>query len=259
MSTADGRELGPVLEAHRFDEASLATYLVAVIPGFGSDIRVRQFLGGQSNPTFLIESSSGAYVLRKKPSGELLPSAHAVDREFRVISALANSNVPVPAAHVLCDDESVIGQAFYVMENCQGRVFSRSSLAECTPAERHDMYHHMARVFGDLHSVDYGAAGLEDFGWPTGYVARQISRWSKQYEASKTEEFEAHGVSLLAITPDPDSCSDVRRCDFLSDIAAVGVSPTDVLLAASCYKFESPRSLGCSRITSPMAARREGT
>jgi aminoglycoside phosphotransferase (APT) family kinase protein len=188
-SEHDGRELGPSLEAHRFDEAALAGYLAGRIPGFDGNCTIRQFLGGQSNPTFLIEARSGSYVLRKKPPGDLLPSAHAVDREFRVITALADTVVPVPGAYVLCEDESVIGQMFYVMEYVPGRVFAKCSLPQCTPAERSSMYHSMADVFGALHSVDYREIGLEEFGWPSNYVARQIARWSKQYDASKVEDF----------------------------------------------------------------------
>ena len=179
----DDRELGPPLEAHRFDEAALREYLVGHIPGFDGNCTIRQFLGGQSNPTFLIKSRTGSYVLRKKPPGVLLPSAHAVDREFKVISALAGSAVPVPGTCVLCDDESIIGQMFYVMEYVPGRVFAEGSMPQCTPVERSAMYHSMADVFGALHSVDYRAVGLEDFGWPTDYVTRQLARWSKQYEA----------------------------------------------------------------------------
>ena len=188
-SENDGRELGPPLEAHRFDEAVLAEYLAGRITGFEGNCTIRQFLGGQSNPTFLIEARSGSYVLRKKPPGDLLPSAHAVDREFRVISALAETVVPVPGTYFLCEDETIIGQMFYVMEYVPGRVFEKSNMPQCTPSDRSRMYHSMANVFGALHSVDYRKIGLEDFGWPTDYVARQVVRWSKQYEASKVEDF----------------------------------------------------------------------
>jgi aminoglycoside phosphotransferase (APT) family kinase protein len=186
----DGRELGPPLDAHRFDEAALTSYLAANIPGFGDTCEIQQFLGGQSNPTFLIESRSGSYVLRKKPPGDLLPSAHAVDREFRVTSALQDSAVPVAPARLLCEDESVIGQMFYVMDYVPGRVIASPALPDCTPDERDDMYRSMVEVLGALHAVDYRAAGLETFGRPSAYIARQVARWSKQYEASKLEDFE---------------------------------------------------------------------
>ncbi len=215
-SGSDGREIGPPLEAHRFNEAALAAYLAGRIPGFEGDITVRQFLGGQSNPTFLVENSSGSYVLRKKPPGELLPSAHAVDREFRVISALASSDVPVPKAHLLCDDDSIIGQMFYVMEYVPGRVFEHGSMPQCTPAERTEMYHSMAGLFGALHSVDFQAVGLKDFGWPGGYVARQVKRWSKQYEASKTGDFEPmdNVISWLSENDPEDEQASIVHGDY---------------------------------------------
>jgi len=186
----DGRELGPPLAAHRFDEAALTQYLAEHLPDFGPACEIQQFLGGQSNPTFLIESESGSYVLRKKPPGELLPSAHAVDREFRVTKALRNSAVPVARTHLLCEDESVIGQMFYVMDYVPGRVIASPALPDCKPDERNDMYRSLVEVLGALHAVDYGAVGLETFGRPSAYVARQIARWSKQYEASKLDDFE---------------------------------------------------------------------
>lgn len=188
--TRDGRELGPPLEAHRFDEAALASYLSDHIDGFSGKCTVHQFLGGQSNPTFLIEDKSGAYVMRKKPPGKLLPSAHAVDREFRVISALANTRVPVARARLLCEDDSIIGQMFYVMDYVPGRILTERGLPSCEPDDRTAMYYSMADAFGALHAVDYNAVGLGEFGRPSGYVARQVARWSKQYEASKVEDFE---------------------------------------------------------------------
>jgi len=200
----DGRELGKPLDAHKFDEAALANYLVEHIPDFERDCSVQQFLGGQSNPTYLIESGSKAYVLRKKPSGELLPSAHAVDREYRVISALADSDVPVARAYLLCEDDSIIGQMFYVMDYVTGRVPSERDMPGYSATDRSQMYHAMAQVFGKLHGIDYKAAGLEKFGRPSGYVSRQVSRWSQQYEASKVEECQAMD-ELIAWLTDNDS------------------------------------------------------
>jgi aminoglycoside phosphotransferase (APT) family kinase protein len=180
-------QLVPVLPNHRFDEAALARYLAAHLPGFGGALTVRQFQGGQSNPTFHLQAGDRGYVLRKKPPGVLLPSAHAVDREFRVLQALAGSAVPVPAAHLLCADETVIGQMFYVMGWVEGRVFADRLLPGCSPAERAAMYDDMNRILAALHRVDWRAAGLEGFGRADGYIARQVARWSRQYAASRTE------------------------------------------------------------------------
>jgi len=199
----DNRELGKPLEALRLDESALADYLVGHISGFDRDCSIQQFLGGQSNPTYLIESGNKAYVLRKKPPGDLLPSAHAVDREYRVISALAESGVPVPNAYLLCDDVSVIGQMFYVMDYVPGRVPAERGMPGYTEADRRDMYHAMARVLGTLHSVDYQSAGLETFGRPNAYVARQVHRWSKQYTSSKIEECRPMD-ELIAWLPEND-------------------------------------------------------
>ncbi len=179
--------LVPVLDNHRFDEAALTRWLAPRLPDFAGGCTVRQFQGGQSNPTFHLQTRTHAYVLRKKPPGKLLPSAHAVDREFRVLRALAGSAVPVPTAHVLCEDEGVIGQMFYVMDHVEGRVFPDRMLPGCTPAERAAMYDHMNEILAALHRVDWRAAGLEGYGRPDGYVARQIARWSRQWEASRPE------------------------------------------------------------------------
>ena len=184
----DGRKLGTPSAAHRIDEAALSTYLEANIPGFGGEIEVKQFLGGQSNPTYLVKARSGSYVLRKKPPGDLLPSAHAVDREYRVISALSETAVPVPRTHLLCEDEDVIGQMFYIMDYVPGRVFTDPALPGCSPAGRTAIYEATIEVLGSLHGVDYQAVGLETFGRASGYVARQVAVWSRQYEASKLEE-----------------------------------------------------------------------
>ena len=146
-----------MLPNHRFDEAALVRYLAARLPGFGTAAEIRQFQGGQSNPTFHIQAGARAYVLRKKPPGKLLPSAHAVDREFRVIEALAGSDVPVPAVHLLCADDGVIGQMFYVMDCVEGRVFADRLLPGCSPPERAAMYDHMNGVLAALHRVDWRA------------------------------------------------------------------------------------------------------
>jgi aminoglycoside phosphotransferase (APT) family kinase protein len=183
--------LTPVREAHRFDERALADYLSRHVPEFAHGIAVEQFEGGQSNPTFRITAGGRRYVLRKQPPGELLPSAHQVDREYRVMDALAPTGVPVPRMVALCDDASVIGTKFYVMEWVDGRVFTETRLPALTPPERRAIYLDLARVLARLHTVDPTEIGLGDFGRPGNYYERQISRWTKQYLASKTEQIDA--------------------------------------------------------------------
>jgi len=183
----------PMEERHRFDPRALEPYLEQHIQGFSGPLAVEQFRGGQSNPTYLVTAAGRRYVLRAKPgpAAKLLPSAHAVEREFRVISALAREGVPVPRTYCLCEDESVIGRAFYVMEYVEGRVLWEQSLPGMTRAERAGVYDEMNRVIALLHRVDYRAAGLSDYGRPGNYLARQIARWSRQYQASETDRIEA--------------------------------------------------------------------
>jgi aminoglycoside phosphotransferase (APT) family kinase protein len=161
-------------------------FLAEHIEGFRGPLRAERFAGGQSNPTYRLRAGSGDYVLRRKPPGPLLPSAHAVDREFRVMRALADTAVPVPRVYALCEDDAVIGSAFYVMEHLDGRIFWDQRLADIPADERRTMFLSMNRVIADLHSVDYQALGLDDFGRPGNYLARQIARWSRQYRASET-------------------------------------------------------------------------
>jgi aminoglycoside phosphotransferase (APT) family kinase protein len=163
----------------------------ANIEGFSGPIELRQFAGGQSNPTFLVQSADHRYVLRRKPPGKLLPSAHAVDREYRVIMALANTDVPVAKAYALCEDPAVIGTAFYVMDYVEGRLFWDAALPEVAPHERRAIYEEMTRVIAALHSVDYTAVGLGDYGKPGRYIERQVARWTQQYRASQTETIDA--------------------------------------------------------------------
>jgi aminoglycoside phosphotransferase (APT) family kinase protein len=182
----------PVAPQHRFDEAALARFMAARIDGFTPPLSVAQFEGGMSNPTFLLSDGGGRrYVLRKKPPGRLLPSAHAVEREFKVISALAASDVPVARAYALCEDAAVIGQAFYIMEHVQGRVFRNYTLPHAAPAERSAIYDTMNAVLARLHRIDYVAIGLGEYGKAGGYARRQIARWSVQYAASRTDELPA--------------------------------------------------------------------
>jgi aminoglycoside phosphotransferase (APT) family kinase protein len=174
----------------RFDAARLEAYLSAHAPGFAGPLAVRQFKGGQSNPTYLLETPARSYVLRRKPPGKLLPSAHAVDREFRVISALAAQNFPVAAPVLYCEDPDIVGTPFYVMSFVAGRVFWEPQMAGCTAAERGAVYDAMNAAIATLHSYDPAAIGLSDFGRGENYVARQVERWSKQYRASETERID---------------------------------------------------------------------
>jgi aminoglycoside phosphotransferase (APT) family kinase protein len=182
-----------VSERQRFDIAALADWLSAHVDGFVGPLSVEQFAGGQSNPTFKLVTPSRSYVMRAKPGpvAKLLPSAHAIEREYRVMHALAGTDVPVAHMLALCEDEAVIGRAFYVMEFVEGRVLWDQSLPGMSSAERAAIYDEMNRVIAALHTVDIDKAGLADYGKPGNYFARQIGRWSKQYQASETEPIEA--------------------------------------------------------------------
>ncbi len=187
-----------VRDNHRFDEPALHRYLRHNLDGYPERARIEQFAGGQSNPTFLLTAeepgdvavdneATEAWVLRKKPPGKLLPSAHAVEREYRIYEALAETEVPVPRVHLLCEDDSVIGTPFYVMEHVRGRIFPDANLPEVEPADREAIYMEMIRVLAALHGVDYKTRGLQDYGKPGNYFLRQTGRWTKQYLASRTE------------------------------------------------------------------------
>ncbi len=192
----------PVQERHRFDVAALETYLRGRIEGFSGRLAIEQFKGGQSNPTYRLSARGRRYVMRSKPgpAAKLLPSAHAVEREFRVITALGSAGIPVPRTYCLCEDEGVIGRSFFVMECVEGRVFWEQSLPGMTAGDRAAIYDDMNRVIAALHTVDFAAIGLGDYGKPGNYFARQIGRWSKQYQASETEKIEAMD-NLIAWLP----------------------------------------------------------
>jgi aminoglycoside phosphotransferase (APT) family kinase protein len=187
----DAPELTAVREAHRFDEDALAAYVRARLPGGDGALEVLQFEGGQSNPTYRVTAGGHAYVLRKKPPGKLLPSAHQIEREYKVMSALQGSDVPVPRTRLLCEDPDVIGTPFYVMDYVPGRVLIDARMPRFTTAERAALYADLVRVLAALHRKDPAAIGLADFGRPGNYYARQIARWSQQYEASRTEDIPA--------------------------------------------------------------------
>ena len=200
MTTAP--ELVDVLPAHRFDEERLLAWLQAELPEVGERLDVRQFQGGQSNPTFLLGTDGGQYVLRKKPPGKTLPSAHMVEREYRVMKALADhTGVPVPRVRVLCEDSAIIGTPFYVMDFLDGRILSHSALPELGREDRLLAHQSAIDTLAALHSVDVNTIGLGDYGRPEGYVARQVARWSKQYLASKTDELPAMD-KLMAWLPE---------------------------------------------------------
>ena len=185
-----------------FDIDRLQAYLRASIPGLTGAIAVEPLTGGQSNPTFVIRlDGQKRYVLRKKPAGPLLPSAHAVDREYRVMKALGSSDVPVPRMLALCEDDSVIGTMFFIMDFADGRSFWDPALPGVDPAERSAIYGEMNRVIAALHGVDYQAVGLGDYGKPGNYFARQIARWSKQYKASETRHIQSM-ENLIAWLPE---------------------------------------------------------
>lgn len=201
-------ELVDVLPQHRFDEDALVRYLAG--HGIDGPVRIRQFQGGQSNPTFHLHTAAGEFVLRKKPPGELLPKAHDVGREYRVMSALADTEVPVPRMRVMCTDESVLGTPFFVMDHVPGRIFPDRVLRDGTPAERAAVYRDLARVLAGLHTVDWQAVGLSDYGRPDGYLARQVALWTRTWAAVKVEEcaeMEALAAWLPAHLPaDDDAC-----------------------------------------------------
>ena len=178
-----------VSDAHAFDIAALERWLSARLEGFQGPLSVEMFKGGQSNPTYKLITPGCSYVMRAKPGpvAKLLPSAHAIEREFAVMRGLHGSDVPVARMHVLCEDESIIGRAFYVMEFVQGRVLWDQSLPGMSNAERGALYDEMNRVIAALHKVDYAARGLAGYGKPGNYFERQIGRWSKQYQASVTQ------------------------------------------------------------------------
>jgi aminoglycoside phosphotransferase (APT) family kinase protein len=190
----------PVEERHRIDAGRLEDYLRKHVEGFRGPLEIEQFKGGQSNPTYRIIAGGKRYALRRKPPGKLLPSAHAVDREFKVIRALHGVGFPVPRPYVLCEDDAVIGTAFYLMDCVEGRVLWDQSLPGMSKAERRAMYEEMNRVIAQLHSVDYKAVGLADFGKAGSYIERQIGRWTKQYQASETAKIEAMD-NLIAWLP----------------------------------------------------------
>jgi aminoglycoside phosphotransferase (APT) family kinase protein len=209
------------MSTQTLDTASLTNYLIGRIPDFAGQVTAEKFAGGQSNPTFKVTAGDQQYVLRRKPPGELLASAHAVDREFRVISALADTDVPVPKTFLLCEDESIVGSMFYLMEYLEGRVFWDPTLPEVSSnAERSAIYDDMNRVLAALHKVDVDKVGLGDFGRPGNYFERQLGRWTKQYRASETEHSEAMETLMAwlpANMPADDGANSLVHGDYRLD------------------------------------------
>jgi len=212
----EGVVVTAVRPAHRFDEPALERYLNGRVAGFDGPLAVRQFEGGQSNPTFVLASAGRRYVMRKKPPGKLLPSAHAVDREYRAMAALADSGVPVPRMLHLCTDDAVIGTAFYVMEHVAGRVLTDPMLPQMTADERTRLHGDLIDVLAKLHNVRPEAVGLADYGRPGNYYIRQIERWSKQYRASQTEAIPAMEklIEWLPANVPADASSGIVHGDY---------------------------------------------
>jgi hypothetical protein len=217
---ADFKGVKPVEDRHKLDEAALGPWLKANVEGYTGPLTINQFKGGQSNPTYQLVTPSRKYVLRKKPGGKLLPSAHAVDREFRVMSALYPTGFPVARQYALCTDDSVLGAMFYVMEMVEGRVLWNGALPEMTKADRRATYENKIATLAKLHNTDHEKIGLGDYGKPGNYFGRQIDRWSKQYKfyemARKGEEVElaprkimVHHLEVLEWTP-PEVVIDVH-------------------------------------------------
>ena len=210
------REVDP---RYRLDETALDAWMTAHVAGYAGPLAVRQFKGGQSNPTYELTTPAKSYVLRRKPPGVLLPSAHAVDREFQIISALAAQGFPVAKPHALCLDEAVIGSIFYVMDKVEGRIFWDLKLPGLTPAERRAVYEAQTDTLARLHAFDPAAIGLGDYGKAGNYFARQVGRWTKQYRASETEPVAAMD-RLIAFLPDslpPEGPSRIVHGDFRLD------------------------------------------
>jgi aminoglycoside phosphotransferase (APT) family kinase protein len=213
----------PVHDTLRFDTARLENYMRDHVSGFSGPLTVHQFTGGQSNPTYLIGTSSARYVLRRKPPGALVDSAHAVEREYQVMSALAASaRVPVPRTHSLCTDESVIGTGFFIMDYVPGRIFRDTNFPDVPATERPDYFFAMSSTLAHLHRVDFASIGLGDFGRHGGYVQRQLKRWSTQYLgdelAGRSKVMDRLVDWLSARTPSSDDLAIVHgdyRCDNL--------------------------------------------
>lgn len=208
-----------VAESHRFDEARLAAWMQANVEGYEGPLEVRQFKGGQSNPTYQLVTPNKKYVMRRKPPGKLLPSAHAVDREYKVISALYPTGFPVARSYGLCTDEDVIGTMFYVMDMVEGRILWDQQLPQYEPAQRRAIYMAKLKTLADLHNTDHEAIGLGDYGKPGNYMGRQVDRWTKQYRASETVKLEEMErlIEWLPKTVPPQERTSIVHGDYRLD------------------------------------------
>lgn len=221
----------PVADKDRLDEAKLTEWMAANVEGFTGPLTYAKFAGGQSNPTYRIDSPSGSYVLRRKPFGPLLPSAHAVDREYRLIAGLYPTGFPVARPYGLCTDESVIGAVFYVMGYADGRNLWDGTLPDYTPAERTALYHAMGDTLAALHKTDFIAAGLGDYGKPGNYFERQVARWTKQYRMSETEHMPEveRLIEFLPKTIPPQERTAIVHGDYRIDNMIFAASEPRVL------------------------------
>lgn len=226
-------ELGQISGKTDFEPRALAEYLSSRLPFARGPMSLTRISGGQSNPTFIVSFPEGSAILRKRPPGPLLPSAHAVDREFRVLSALSKTPVPVPKPFIYEADVSVIGTAFYVMEKLEGRVFHDCALPGLTPEERRGMYLSMADALAALHAVDPAAVGLGDFGRPGSYFARQLARWSKQWEDSPNEEI-----------PELDAVVEWLKVKLPPEDGGVSIAHGDFRLGNMIFHPTEPRVVG---------------
>lgn len=228
---ADFTGLSETPEHLKFDEGALDAYMREHIDGYEGPLSVKKFKGGQSNPTYLITTPGKKYVLRRKPPGKLLPSAHAVDREYRVMTALGAQGFPAPKTYALCEDPEIIGTAFFIMDFVEGRIFWQSDLPDVAKEERRPLYEALTDTLADLHMVDYEAAGLGDYGKAGNYFERQISRWSKQYKGAETETIEEMDMLiewLPTAIPQDDAVSIVHG-DYRFDNAIIHPTESKVI------------------------------